>query len=102
MRQEGLSADVLTFAFILKACGSTLAAGIGEEINAKIATKGFLGNDTVFGNALVDMYAKCGLLVRAQELFDNAQIGNSEQVLNCLVQCLGMPWWICTPSVACL
>ena len=31
------------------------------------ATKGFLGNGTVFGNALVDMYAKCGAFPQAKQ-----------------------------------
>ncbi|KAI5083700.1 hypothetical protein GOP47_0003443, partial [Adiantum capillus-veneris] len=76
MQHEGLSPDAVTFACILKACGSIQAVQRGSEFHAEIARKGFLGNDVVLGNALVDMYAKCGVLTMAQQVFDDLPVRN--------------------------
>lgn len=70
MQGEGLLPDAVTFSCIIKACGIIGAIGMGKELHAEIAVNGLLVKDIVLGNALVDMYAKCGTLVKAQEVFD--------------------------------
>ncbi|KAI5056942.1 hypothetical protein GOP47_0028760 [Adiantum capillus-veneris] len=70
MRDEGLSPNAITFACILKACGIAGASKKGDELHEEIAKKGLLQNDSVLGTALVDMYAKCGALAKAQEAFN--------------------------------
>jgi pentatricopeptide repeat protein len=70
MEDEGLSPDAVTFSSILNACGEVGAAGRGEKIHANIVRQGLLKEDITLGNALVDMYAKCGMLQKAQEVFD--------------------------------
>ncbi|KAH7353034.1 hypothetical protein KP509_19G076100 [Ceratopteris richardii] len=74
MKQDGSSPDDVTFACVLKACGSIGAFEKGEEVHAEIAREGLLGKFCLIGNALVDMYAKCGALARAQEVFDKLPI----------------------------
>eukprot|EP00250_Pteridium_aquilinum_P021062 c25021_g11_i1 orf=1-684(-) len=99
MRHEGVTANAITLAYMLKACGCIRACGKGQEIHAQIAKDGLLEADIVVGTALVDMYVKCGLLGRAQEVFDELVIrdvitwntlitgyshqGNAEEVFNC-------------------
>ncbi|KAI5065527.1 hypothetical protein GOP47_0020222 [Adiantum capillus-veneris] len=70
MRQKGLSPNAVTFSCILKACGSLKAVKRGEILHAEVVRKGLLGEDVVLGNSLVDMYVKCGQLVKAQQVFD--------------------------------
>ena len=70
MQREGVSPNAITFVSVLKACGSIGASYTGQEIHAKIASEGFLRKDIVLGTALIDMYGKCGLLEKAQEVFD--------------------------------
>ncbi|KAI5058786.1 hypothetical protein GOP47_0026956 [Adiantum capillus-veneris] len=70
MEIAGLSPDAVTYACILKACASIGAAERGREMHAEIVRREFLQNDAVLGNALVDMYVKCGALASAQEIFD--------------------------------
>ncbi|KAI5072845.1 hypothetical protein GOP47_0012951 [Adiantum capillus-veneris] len=70
MQQEGLTPDAVTFACILKACGLIRAADKGEAIRNEITRQGMLGNDVVLGNALVDMYAKCGALDKAEQVLN--------------------------------
>ena len=68
MQNEGISPDAITFISILKACGSTKAIHKGKQIHDEIVRRGMLGENTVLGNALVDMYAKCGMLVKAEHV----------------------------------
>lgn len=68
MQEEGLSPDAMTFASCLKACGSIDAIGKGREMHLLITKEG-LEDGQFIGSALVSMYAKCGALFEAQEVF---------------------------------
>ena len=74
MQSEGITPDMVTLTCILKACGSTGAIDKGEQIHNDIVRRGLLGRNIVLGNALVDMYAKCGLLSKAQEILEELPI----------------------------
>ncbi|KAH7297895.1 hypothetical protein KP509_25G017300 [Ceratopteris richardii] len=76
MQAEGLCPDEVTLACILKACGGTGAYKTGESLHVEIMRKGLLTQSIVLGNALVDMYAKCGALTRAQEVFNDIEVRN--------------------------
>ena len=96
MQENGISADDVTYLCSLKACGLIGAKDKGTEIYGEISMRGLLEKDILVGNALLDMYAKCGSLLKAQELFDKlpcrdifswnslisgyAQTGESKQV----------------------
>ena len=47
---------------------------MGESIHAKIVKQQLLERNVVLSNALVDMYGKCGMLEKAQEVFDEIPI----------------------------
>ena len=99
MQEEGISPDAVTLVCVLKACGNTRAVNKGQEIYAKIVKEGLLENNRIVGNALVDMYGKCGLLEKAREVFEDlpvqdvfswttliagyAQCGYGQEALNC-------------------
>ncbi|KAH7280147.1 hypothetical protein KP509_37G053600 [Ceratopteris richardii] len=70
MKEQGLSPDEVTFACILKACGSSCAINKGISIHAEIEREGLMEKFEMLGSALVDMYAKCGATAKAQEVFD--------------------------------
>ncbi|KAI5066524.1 hypothetical protein GOP47_0019148 [Adiantum capillus-veneris] len=74
MRSEGFSPNAITYACILKACGIIRDADVGKQIHDEIASQGLLKRDVVLGNALLDMYAKCGVLLKAQKVFDELHI----------------------------
>ncbi|MCO5566600.1 hypothetical protein L7F22_020277 [Adiantum nelumboides] len=76
MRSESLSPDAITYACTLKACGIAGAFQEGKQIHDEVIVKGLLENNVVLGNALVDMYVKCGMLSRAQELLDELPTRN--------------------------
>ena len=67
---ECLSPDSVTFICILKACGTIGATNKGKQIHDKIRRRGLLEKDITLGNALLDMYTRCGMLSRAQKVLE--------------------------------
>ncbi|XP_078163296.1 putative pentatricopeptide repeat-containing protein At2g01510 isoform X1 [Carex rostrata] len=69
MRKTGLDPDPATFCSVLKACSGLALISLGEQLHSCILRSGYL--TSVFaGSALVDAYAKCGLLEDAKKVFD--------------------------------
>ena len=71
MENEGLSPNGVTYLSILKACGNLGAIEKGKQIHDQIRSRNFIEKDIVLGNALVDMYAKCGMLDKAQKALED-------------------------------
>jgi pentatricopeptide repeat protein len=76
MQREGISADDITFACILKACGGMRAIDKGKHIHSEILSRGLLGNNVVLGNSLVDMYAKCSCVSNAKQVLEELPVRN--------------------------
>jgi pentatricopeptide repeat protein len=107
MQGANTSPDQFTFATVLSVCADLALLDKGKQFHACII-KGRFGLNVVLGTALIDMYAKCGSIVDAWQVFDrmpqldliswNAMItgyakhGNGRQAL-CLfkqMECTGM------------
>ncbi|KAI5058841.1 hypothetical protein GOP47_0027011 [Adiantum capillus-veneris] len=102
MHREKISPNSVTYACCLKACGILRMSEKGCDLYAEISRKGLPNSDNLLGFALVDMYAKCGLVMLAQEVFDKLlvrdlvpwtalimgynDIGFGEEALMCLEQ----------------
>ncbi|XP_057832150.2 pentatricopeptide repeat-containing protein At3g12770-like [Cryptomeria japonica] len=69
MQLAGVKPDSTTVTTILPACGKMGALEQGMDIHQSTMEEGFL-SDIMVGNALLDMYAKCGSIDKARELFD--------------------------------
>ncbi|CAH2077996.1 unnamed protein product, partial [Thlaspi arvense] len=69
MAEEGVKPDRFTFPRVLKACGGIGSIHIGEAIHRDLVKEGY-GYDVYVLNALVDMYAKCGDIVKGRNVFD--------------------------------
>ncbi|KAJ7542131.1 hypothetical protein O6H91_10G091000 [Diphasiastrum complanatum] len=69
MKQEGVQPDIVTFTCVLSACASLAALEQGKQLHFDIIKRGFHSN-VIVGNTLVDMYAKCGCIEDARELFN--------------------------------
>ena len=67
MQERGVSPDVITFVGCLKAASSQKDARKGQKLHFHIIKEKF-EMDIFIGNALVDMYGQCGLLVEAYEV----------------------------------
>ncbi|XP_057830722.2 pentatricopeptide repeat-containing protein At2g13600-like [Cryptomeria japonica] len=61
--------NLATFSSILPACAKMGALDEGMKIHRKVFEDGF-SSDVIVVTALIDMYAKCGNLQKAHELFD--------------------------------
>ncbi|KAJ9540002.1 hypothetical protein OSB04_026508 [Centaurea solstitialis] len=61
--------DKYTFTFLLKACTQLLDIEQGLLLHKEIVNRG-LESDVFIGTGLVDLYCKCGDLVRARQVFD--------------------------------
>ncbi|KAH7434140.1 hypothetical protein KP509_06G002000 [Ceratopteris richardii] len=68
MKHDGITPNATTYACTFKACASIGACDEGHKIHDEIERQGLLEVDIMVGNALVDMYAKCGKLSKAQEV----------------------------------
>ncbi|XP_026380498.1 pentatricopeptide repeat-containing protein At4g25270, chloroplastic-like [Papaver somniferum] len=68
MEEENVEPDQFTFPRVLKACAGIGSIRIGEAIHRDVVRFGF-GYDGFVLNALVDMYAKCGDIVKARKIF---------------------------------
>ncbi|KAH7301311.1 hypothetical protein KP509_23G019700 [Ceratopteris richardii] len=98
MRVEGVSPDAISFVCALKAHGIMGAIDKGTELHGEIERQGLLVKDSLVGSSLVDMYARCGALPKALEVFHKlpsrdvvswtavmegyAQLGESENVFH--------------------
>ncbi|KAE8720078.1 putative pentatricopeptide repeat-containing protein [Hibiscus syriacus] len=70
MHKSGVRVDQATFASILKASANLTSLSLGKQIHSFIVRSGFMSN--VFsGSALLDMYAKCGSIKDAIQLFQD-------------------------------
>ncbi|KAI5071885.1 hypothetical protein GOP47_0014136 [Adiantum capillus-veneris] len=100
MKCHGLSPDGQTFACTLKACGNIGDLEEGERIHEEMSERNLLETNVVLCNAVVDMYAKCGEFVKAQQVLEKLpfrseicwngliagylQHGQGERALDCL------------------
>lgn len=69
MLDYGIEPDNFTFPFVLKACSALSAIHQGRDIHDHVVRTGW-ESDVFVGAALVDMYAKCGCVASAREVFD--------------------------------
>jgi pentatricopeptide repeat protein len=77
MKQEGVKPNAYTIASLLSSCSNLLVVEEGVQMHMNCIEFGF-HLDTYVGNALIDMYAKCGNLQNAYRIFN--QLPNRDVV----------------------
>lgn len=65
-----VSPDSTTFVGVLSACAELGALELGNWVHEYLERNGFDVN-VVLGTAMINMYARCGNIVKAREVFDN-------------------------------
>eukprot|EP00250_Pteridium_aquilinum_P010003 c19084_g1_i1 orf=1223-2404(+) len=70
MQGECVQATSYTFLALIKVCMRMSSAETGQQLHKEIAKEG-LERDPYVGSALVDMYARFGSLLEAQDIFDS-------------------------------
>ncbi|KAH7307229.1 hypothetical protein KP509_22G050700 [Ceratopteris richardii] len=76
MKLEGISPDFKAFTSVLRACGKSRDIIKGHEVHVKVCEVGGSEGNVFIGSTLVDMYAKCGTLTYAHEVFDKLMVRN--------------------------
>ncbi|XP_009607091.1 pentatricopeptide repeat-containing protein At1g31430-like [Nicotiana tabacum] len=75
MREKsGVKPDEATIVSTLSACTALKSLELGKEIHRYVVEE--LGFSVIIGNALVDMYSKCGFLMVARQIFDDMPTKN--------------------------
>eukprot|EP01018_Ginkgo_biloba_P001182 Gb_13952 [translate_table: standard] len=69
MQKAGVKPNSKTFPSVLQACGNLASLEQGKDIHDKVNRNGFQC-DVIVGNSLIDMYAKCGSIENARNVFD--------------------------------
>ncbi|KAJ7561645.1 hypothetical protein O6H91_03G036200 [Diphasiastrum complanatum] len=75
MQQAGIAPDKVVFVIVLKACARIAALEQGKELHSQIIKYGYV-SDVIVGSVLVDMYAKCGDIEHAHQVFNNMRERN--------------------------
>lgn len=68
MQLQGINPDKFTFLPVLRACGSAVRIAKGRVVH-NLIVRDVLESDASIGNALLDMYLKCGSLQEGHKLF---------------------------------
>ncbi|KAH7524302.1 hypothetical protein FEM48_Zijuj06G0105100 [Ziziphus jujuba var. spinosa] len=68
MRLENIRPDEVLFATVLSACAHVEDRKLGRSIHSLVVKYGMI-YEGLLGNALIDLYAKCGALDEAQMIF---------------------------------
>ncbi|CAN6479344.1 unnamed protein product [Victoria cruziana] len=76
MQLQNVEPNPVTIASILSACAQLGALTLGKRIHELIICRGYESNNVFVSTALIDMYAKCGKIERAREVFDALQDKN--------------------------
>ena len=69
MQAAGVEPDEVTMVSVISACAKAGALDLGRWVHAYIDRKG-ITVDLELSTALIDMYAKCGMIERARRVFD--------------------------------
>ncbi|GMI83328.1 hypothetical protein like AT2G27610 [Hibiscus trionum] len=72
---QGYKLNIYTYSIILSVCSDLPAIEWGKQTHCCIIKPAFDSN-VVVGSALIDMYAKCGLLNAARKVFDSLTFKN--------------------------
>ncbi|XP_020205250.1 pentatricopeptide repeat-containing protein At3g26540 [Cajanus cajan] len=68
MNRSGVSPNEVTFAGVLASCASASQLLLSKQVHGLLAKFGFCGN-VILGSSLVDVYAKCGVMLDARRMF---------------------------------
>ncbi|RHN69517.1 putative pentatricopeptide [Medicago truncatula] len=68
MNKDGVRANNITFASVLGSCADVYELSLSQQVHGLVVKFGFSSN-VIIGSALVDVYAKCGIMVYARRMF---------------------------------
>ena len=73
MQMLGVVPDKVTMVSVISACAAAGALNIGRSIHVYIEKK-TIETDIMLSTALINMYAKCGCIEKAKEIFERMPV----------------------------
>ncbi|KAH7423008.1 hypothetical protein KP509_12G035100 [Ceratopteris richardii] len=70
MQARGVCPNPITFSFVLKVCSNVGDLEMGEKLQTQILREHMSEQDIGISNAVIDMYSRCGSLIKAREVFN--------------------------------
>lgn len=89
MREANIQPNDITVLGALSACSQLGAITEGQRVHEYIKMKS-LGYNVIVCNAVIDMYAKCGFVDRAYQVFDEMRCSKSLVTWNTMIMALAM------------
>ncbi|XP_019152820.1 PREDICTED: pentatricopeptide repeat-containing protein At1g34160 [Ipomoea nil] len=89
MREANIEPNDVTVLGALSACSQLGAITEGQKVHEYIRMKN-LGYNVIVCNAVIDMYAKCGFVDRAHQVFDEMRCSKSLVTWNTMIMALAM------------
>ncbi|XP_004246883.1 putative pentatricopeptide repeat-containing protein At3g08820 [Solanum lycopersicum] len=93
MQRENVRPDCYSMVGVLSACSRLGALEVGEWASKLMDMNEFLSN-AVLGTALIDMYAKCGRMVSAWEIFKQMLVKKDRVIWNAVLSGLAMHGYV--------
>ncbi|KAF5809414.1 putative tetratricopeptide-like helical domain superfamily [Helianthus annuus] len=75
MREAYVYGDQATFASTLRGYANLTSLSLGKQLHSVMITLGCMSN-VLCGSSLLDMYAKCGYIKDAIQVFDEMPVRN--------------------------
>ncbi|CAL5215326.1 unnamed protein product [Lathyrus oleraceus] len=72
MKRDGKSLNRSTFCCALSTCADMASLVLGKQVHGQVVKTGY-DNGCLVGNALLDMYCKCGSIGKAYDVFEGIQ-----------------------------
>ncbi|KAJ8772070.1 hypothetical protein K2173_027247 [Erythroxylum novogranatense] len=88
MRKAGVTPNTITLIVVLSACASIGALDLGRWVETYASQRG-LQDNVYIATALIDMYAKCGSLDNALQIFEN-MVHKNEVSWNVMISALAL------------
>ena len=74
MQLEEVSSDAITFILGFQACNDIESTDKAQEIHSQLVKRGFFETNVVIGKSLLDICAKCGLVVETICVFKSLPV----------------------------
>ncbi|KAH7424154.1 hypothetical protein KP509_12G093000 [Ceratopteris richardii] len=76
LKRDGLQPDLSSFSHLLSVCVILKMSKGVKKLHAEIIHRNLLKDNSAIGSAVIDMYAECGLVDKAKEVFDKLSARN--------------------------
>ncbi|XP_057983005.1 pentatricopeptide repeat-containing protein At2g29760, chloroplastic-like [Malania oleifera] len=69
MESQGIKPDEVTVVAVVSACAQLGALGFGKQMHHRYVENGLFGQNSILTSSIIDMYAKCGSIDTALNIF---------------------------------